>query len=292
MFVPRTTRLTGGSSGGAQVLSRHSVNSAISNNTNWGEENHDRGVDVENCELQRPIASDAQENPVSPVKFVHKWLETHLPWDESSAQLRRKLSAATVKNHRQQRFIPDSKLREIVATETVRMELEKSNYSNVLRIRTSPVTIEDVSQYQKILAILYLIKLPSRIRKFVKYGVCDKHLPLIKCESSKKKGSSYLRSAHDCTAPTIRFKRDYSDDFLENQWRVLAPIFPGSSGDSIVHSSAMPGSFLPFLSHDRVRTQGGYSDVFKTEIPPDHHKFGNSNVSCIIPICLGRIILM
>ncbi|USP72903.1 uncharacterized protein yc1106_00177 [Curvularia clavata] len=178
-------------------------------------------------------------------------------------------------------FIPDKKLREIVTAETVCAELKKSNYSNLRRIHARPVTVEDGGEYQKILAILYLIKLPSKIRKFVKYGVCDKDLPLVACENSKDASSPKLRSGHDCTAHPIRFKRkEYIQDFLDTQWEVLAPIFPWTGGDHIWHRRLMPETIIPFISHDRT-AQGGYSKVLKTKIYPTHHQFGNGNIFAV-----------
>lgn len=216
------------------------------------------------------------------MKFVGRWAKTHLPSDDSSAQIRKKLSESIVKNHLQQRFIPCNKLREVVTAETVCVELKKSNYSNLRRIHARPVTVENGTKYQRILAILYLIKLPSKIREFVKHGVCDEALPLVKCENSKDTSSPMLRSGHDCTDRAIKFKRqEYIQDFLDNQWKVLAPVFLWTGGNHIWHRRLVPETIIPFISHERS-AQGGYSKVLQTEIHPSHHQF--DNVSFVISI--------
>ncbi|EUC34846.1 hypothetical protein COCCADRAFT_35545 [Bipolaris zeicola 26-R-13] len=223
-----------------------------------------------------PRASNMRKNVVSPVLFIQKWARTYLPRDAPTTQLRKKLAEATIKTHRQLKFIPRSHVKKIVTAEAVQIELDRSNYPTFRRIHRDPVTTDDYSAYRKILAILYLIKKPSKIRMFVQYGVCDKDLPLVKCNSSNNPYySPELRSRNNHLAQPIIFRRrDYADDFLEKQWTVLAPVFAKSEEDRNAHIVLESDEILPFISQSEVTRQGGFGDVYKTEIHPDHHSLG------------------
>ncbi|EUC46751.1 hypothetical protein COCMIDRAFT_4172 [Bipolaris oryzae ATCC 44560] len=217
-----------------------------------------------------------RKNVVSPVLFIQKWARTHLPRDAPIAQLSKRLAEVTVKTHLQHRFVPNSHVREIVTSEAVRIELDKSNYSTFRRIHKDPVTTEDYSAYKKILTILYLIKKPSKIRMFVSYGVCDKDLPLgIHQTSNKPHCLPELRSRSNHSARPIVFRRrDYTDDFFHSQWKVLAPVFGNHEERRDRPIVLEPEVILPFISHSKVTRESGFGDVYKTEIHPDHHDLG------------------
>ncbi|EMD92317.1 hypothetical protein COCC4DRAFT_69688 [Bipolaris maydis ATCC 48331] len=228
--------------------------------------------------IASPRAPNMRKNVVSPVLFIQKWARTHLPQDAPIAQLPKKLAEATVKTHFQHRFIPNSHVRDIVTAEAVRIELEKSNYSTFRRIHKNPVTTEDHSAYKKILTILYLIKKPSKIRMFVTCGVCDKDLPLVIYQGSNRPHClPELRSRdNDSALPIIFRRRDYTDDFFHSQWRVLAPVFARDEEGRDPRIVLEPEVILPFISHSKI-TEGGFSNIYKTEIHPDHHSLGTNS---------------
>ena len=239
-------------------------------------------ADNERFPYRRSHTFDFRKSAVNPVLFLQRWVQTRLPNDPSSAQLPKRIRAATEKTYLGQTFLPHGKLEDLVTAEVVQMELDKSNCSKLARMR-SPITVEDGSAYLKILSILYLMKQPSKIRIFAKNKVCDIHLPLERCSESKKDiGYHVLRSRYKKGAAHVKFKRrDYADDFFENQWKVLVPILVGNGEGRVLPGVFEPESILPFISHDGVLKQGGSSDVFKTEIHCDHHKLSTNDVSPI-----------
>lgn len=271
-------QVPGGSPDDMHLSSRDPTCSNANHAITESDDDHNEALVEEKTVPGSPRAPNMRKNVVSPVLFIQKWARTHLPRDVPIAQLPKKLAEATVKTHFQHRFIPNSHVREIVTAEAVRIELEKSNYSTFRRIHKDPVTTEDHSAYKKILTILYLIKKPSKIRTFVNCGVCDKDLPLVIYQSSNRPHRlPELRSrCNDSARPIIFRRRDYTDDFFHSQWRVLAPVFSKDEEGRDPRIILEPEAILPFISHSKV-TQGGFSDVYKTEIHPDHHSLGTTS---------------
>jgi hypothetical protein len=284
----------GDTSNGTHVPKRHSVHSSPKNAAIARGSGHHEPFDSRNFESKRSKARGTRNDAVNPVVFVQKWAKTSLPRDASTAQLTKTLAEVNIKTYHEYKFVPESKLREIVTAEVVQNELQKSNYSNLRRMKTRPITVTDGSAYQKILTILYLIKQPSKIRMFVKHGICDQDLPLVKCPIlNKNRSLPGLKSAKKPAAVPIKFKRrDYTEEFFENQWRVLAPCFAGSNESGVQHSRLEPQSILPFVSHTKISRQGGFSDVYRTEIYPDHHQLSSVGVSYLSFTQLSRIILI
>ncbi|CAN9277868.1 unnamed protein product [Alternaria alternata] len=229
-------------------------------------------------EPRRSQTFDVRKHAVNPVLFVRRWAQIRLPNDSPTAQITKKLRAARHRSYLRKYFVSEPDIRRIVSPEAVHQELARSNFSKLERIRKDPITIEDGGPYVKILAILYLIKKPTKIRLFVQSGVCDRDLPL---EQDPRRdgpeGSYALRSRHNNQACTILFKRrDYAVDFLEHQWTVLAPTFVRNDAAVVPLVEIEPEVVLPFLSHQEVLKQGGSSKVFRTVIQPDHDLLGNT----------------
>jgi hypothetical protein len=131
-----------------------------------------------------------------------------------------------------------------------------------------------------------LMKRPSKLRYFVESGVCDTHLPLDRVTYPKTSGelvdSFELRSRCDSNAPTVRLKRD--DDmieFEEKQWIVLAPIIEGANGTRVPHRKFYAETVLPYTNRTHAIKKGGFGEVFKAEIHPDHHSLTASVVSAL-----------
>jgi hypothetical protein len=142
------------------------------------------------------------------------------------------LSKATARlYHYHSRFVPTSPPREVVTDAAVQFELFKPNNS-VTKIWTkykAPQIPKQNESYQKIFAILCLMKRTSNLKCFVEVVVCDTHLPLDKV-SNNSGGYCGLRCRRDSHAPTVRPRRDDDiDEFSDMQWGVLAPSFNGSN---------------------------------------------------------------
>jgi hypothetical protein len=198
----------------------------------------------------------------------------------------RKLQQASQSSYHLRKFIPESQIQQIVQDQVIQAELYKSNKSigKPSRMLKAPVVSKDYASYRKILAILYLIKRPSKIRMFVKVGLRDCHLPLKKTQHpSGTDRSVTLTSQNTPEAPGVRFVRgEDAEEFLERQWSVLAPVFVGSH-ETVPHIDLEDNSILPFLSETIIAKEGGSSKVFKAKIHPDHHHLSETDV-CIQPI--------
>ncbi|CAN9095128.1 unnamed protein product [Alternaria alternata] len=186
----------------------------------------------------------------------------------------RKLQQASQTSYRQQKFIPESQIRDIVQDEVIQAELSKSNKSvgKPSRMLKAPVVSKNYESYRKILAILYLMKRPSKIRLFVKAGLCDDQLPFKKAQHlGRFDRSATLTSRNTPGSANIKFTRpEDADEFLDRQWSVLAPVFSGSDG-IVPHDDFECESILPFLPETTIAKEGGSSKVFKAKIHPDHH---------------------
>ncbi|CAN9267879.1 unnamed protein product [Alternaria alternata] len=186
----------------------------------------------------------------------------------------RKLQQASQTSYRQQKFIPESQIRDIVRDEVIQAELSKSNKSigKPSRMLKAPVVSNNYESYRRILAILYLMKRPSKIRLFVKAGLCDDQLPFKKAQHlGRFDRSATLTSRNTPGSPNIKFTRpEDADEFLNRQWSVLAPVFFGSDG-IVPHDDFECESILPFLPETTIAKEGGSSKVFKAKIHPDHH---------------------
>jgi len=197
----------------------------------------------------------------------------------------RSLQQASEISYRQQRFIPESRIRDIVHEKVVQTNLFKSHSTMGKPSRTLQTMVipGDYMSYRKILAILYLMKRPSKIRLFVQSGLCDEHLPLKKIQGPKDVDrATTMTSRRMQKSPSIRFKRlDDADEFLDRQWWVLAPIFDRPS-EGVSHKDLECEAVLPFLSETMIAKEGGSSQVFKAKIHPDHHRLSQSDVSAIL----------
>lgn len=134
-----------------------------------------------------------------------------------------------------------------------------------------PVALEEQYKLQGILIVLCLMDRPTKIRLFVDSGTCDADLPLVECPyPTAEKGVKVLRSKWNTQRPYMRFKKPAdTEDFLKKQWSVLAWRFPGFDG-VVFHKDFEDGMILPYLSHKLVSRKGGFGDVYKVEIQPDH----------------------
>ena len=229
---------------------------------------------------KRSDAFDIRKHAVNPVLFVRRWAQTRLPNDSSTSQIFNRLREARRRSYLRRYFLPEVEIEKIVTSAVVQRELSNSNYSKFGRIGKQRLSIDDGTPYVKILTVLYLMKQPSKIRLFIKSGVCDKHLPLERDPHSDRLDGSYsLISRYDSEAGLISFKRqDYAEEFLEHQWSVLVPIFIGADGAAIPHVDLDSETILPFLTYTEVPKRGGSSRVFETEIHPEHDRLDKMKV--------------
>jgi hypothetical protein len=246
------------------------------------------------------------------------WLLGNLSYDDSQERLQDKLvrvmEQSSVDRHR--KFIPEGQLSQLVTRTTVELELARCEQSlrKRLQIWRPPADMRDIQkeariicgdidrsrstldtenykharndhremrrEYRKIFAILLLIDRPSRIRSFLETGICDNDLPLVKASRDPSK----LEPTNASDTPLRCFKKWRGSTiarFEEQQWTVLAPIFKRLDGERVVHRELQRGRMLPFTSWEKAAPRGGFGQVYKAKIHPDHYCFHNAKV-CIL----------
>jgi hypothetical protein len=134
--------------------------------------------------------------------------------------------------------------------------------------------------FQKIFAILVLIRCPEKIWAFVKEEVHDGSLPLGSNCTDGINGTSVLlvRLEEPQTSLKCLTARSYVRDFLSRQWSVLAPSFTPSEITPVPRLSIAEREILPFLCWENTSRRGGSSEVYKVIIHPDHHRFDKNEV--------------
>ncbi len=139
-------------------------------------------------------------------------------------------------------------------------------------------------RFQKIMAILLLIDRPSKIRLFVKEGVCDADLPLAWVQTTSyphKRWALRRRKDHDTR---LRCFDNWSqlrlDQFERTQWAVHVPFFARRPDDpkKVQHYDLPDRVVMPWAVFE-THARGGSSQVYKSEIHPEHHNFAQFTVS-------------
>lgn len=211
-------------------------------------------------------------------------------------------------SHQKNSFLPQGQLLKFVTQSSVEIELSRWKHIPHRSFRTrrvpSGVQVEEQislagatparsqsdnvlpqdwgKTYRKIFAILLFVNRPSSIWSFVEESICDADLPLIKV--SRTEGPQHLfdlRRRHDPELPLHCFKQ-WKDraiaKFEERQWIVLAPSFEKSDGKVTPHRKFAAEEILPFLSWKATPEEGGFGQVYKVDIHPDHHAFKKTEV--------------
>jgi hypothetical protein len=133
--------------------------------------------------------------------------------------VRKRIRNATVRAHLGHTFIPNKQVEKLVTNDAVQFELSKANRSmtKISRLMKPPIVTEECTSYRNILAILHLMKRPSKIRLFVKYGVCDSDLPLegVPCSTGPR---SFCELKNPKSGSSVRVnKRADANELLDRQ---------------------------------------------------------------------------
>lgn len=125
--------------------------------------------------------------------------------------------------------------------------------------------------YFRILAVLHLMKRPSKIHLFLRSGICDDDLPLQKeVGQSDDPNSLRLRSRHNSKAPFLEFKKsEDTERFWKQQWSVIAHEFTGPVNRFYPKLEAE--KILPFMEYHEMEREGGEGIIYYTRIHPDYH---------------------
>jgi hypothetical protein len=149
--------------------------------------------------------------------------------------------------------------------------------------------------YKKIFVTLVLCEQTSSILKFLAEMVTDDDLPLVKVgRPGKSSGIFDLARRPKPNMPMIPLTcfRGWSiipiRSFEEWQWTTISPFFARSKGrKNVKHFILQDQAVLPFISDSRrdsipqeiLEFEGGYGQVFKVGIHPEHHDFHVPRVS-------------
>jgi len=197
-------------------------------------------------------------------------------------------------------FIPKAKLRHVITVEAVTRELTRTATQSTVRLSSEEIQSyarivctesEDerqkgttkITTFRKIFALLVLIEAVSSIVDFVREGVTDQDLPLVKHDGT---GELYRKGGQICV-PRGCFK-EWSPLKLENfqryQWWLLATYFSPPDDDGVVKNYKLQDQhILPFLTPGNALSQsidktGGYGKVIMVKIPSDHHNFSDKRL--------------
>jgi len=137
--------------------------------------------------------------------------------------------------------------------------------------------------YLKIFAILLLQDLGSRIGSFIRHGVCDEDLPLVKCHETDQTDPQLARrgNAGEKLACFVegRWKPYELDYFYETQWRINVPFLCLDNHGTPQHYDLPDKAILPYrkTSENEVDLNnlggGGYGTVKRVQIDPGSHGF-------------------
>lgn len=145
--------------------------------------------------------------------------------------------------------------------------------------------------YKKIFVTLVLCEKTSTILKFLAEIVTDDDLPLTKVRRPKKSSGIFDLGRRSKPKVPLNCFQDWSiiaiRSFEEWQWTTISPFFARSRGrKNVKHFPLQDQVILPFISdsrrdpdaYERLEFEGGFSQVFKVDIHPEHHDFHDSHV--------------
>lgn len=199
-------------------------------------------------------------------------------------------------------FFPEQQLTEIVTEEYIKEELqlcfeEPLDAVTIERLAriicgTSTGSARNKAKFKKIFAILILCEKPEAIQQFLEENVSDRDLPLRKIVTSDNLPNIFKLERRESRGELGCF-RGWSSAaiwrFEEWQWTTMAPFFHHGKRREIKHFILQDQAPLPFNTdsrfvsgehaHHRLELGGGFSNVFKVSMHPEHHDLYKPGVS-------------
>lgn len=152
---------------------------------------------------------------------------------------------------------------------------------------------EETKSYRKIFAILVILEKADQIEYFLEEGVHDGDLPLIRVREKampavlkrrcKSQGDEILCPLSCLSGFSLRDTMGFD----EYQWAVLAPVFERPSRKDVRYYELEDQAILPFIeqSQPHEMCHGGFGQVSKVKIHPEHHRFSK------LKVCLTQSVL-
>ena len=134
---------------------------------------------------------------------------------------------------------------------------------------------------RKIFAILVLLNQTQLVFEFQKAGIKDKHLPLRKDDDE-----TTLLSTHADMEENVHldFFMEMSDpwvvaEFYDKQWSVYVPFITRDPDQDKAKDYKLDAkTIMPWTDYPTKVDAGGYGDVRRIEIHPEHHGFVSQGV--------------
>ncbi|KAK2054557.1 kinase domain-containing protein [Colletotrichum caudatum] len=168
------------------------------------------------------------------------------------------------------KYVPIDVLKKLVTKDSVYGELCRNARRQVWgkgsRRRLAERVIK--SNARGLFVLLVLLDRSLDMEKLLSSGLTDGHLPLVKTEAGFRSESD---SGKRFSLPP-KWSIQTVDQFLDYQWRILAPVF-GSSGE---HRTLQPTHPLPFPMIEESPEKGSSSVVYYAHIRPSHQEFSRT----------------
>ncbi|KAK1979870.1 kinase domain-containing protein [Colletotrichum cereale] len=167
----------------------------------------------------------------------------------------------------ERQYVPIDVLKKLVTTDGVYKELCRKPKHRVWAKGSRRHLAGNVIKLhaQKLFLILVFLDQSLDTDKILASGLTDHDLPLVKDGHGFR---SEPDSGKRFSLPS-KWSSQTVDQFLENQWRVLAPVF-GASGE---HRNFHPRHPMPFQKIDESHKAGSSSVVYYAQIRPAHQRF-------------------
>jgi hypothetical protein len=236
-------------------------------------------------DTKRRVAEGIDAKPASKPRYRER-LQSY---DGSKGQLQTQISKALIRNSPDghKKFLPIGQLAENVTQQAIQGELGRcKNHMRKHEQKWRPLHAKEVcgddphKSYRKIFALLVLLDRPYDIVAFIKEDLHDGELPLvIEHGPQGSKPSLELRRRGSAEIQPLKCFEGWTerdiDDFARRQWAMLAPVFTKIEDKKDCHQLFSPETVLPFVSWEKGAHRSGHGQVYKVEIHPDHHDFGN-----------------
>ncbi|KAK1965418.1 kinase domain-containing protein [Colletotrichum sublineola] len=171
---------------------------------------------------------------------------------------------------RERTYIPIDVMKELVTTESIYRELCRNSKHQVWGKGSRRQLAERVikSHAQRVFLVLVLLDQSLDTERLLNSGLTDDDLPLVKSGDafrSERDGGKRFSLPPKWSSQTV-------DQFLDHQWRLLAPVF-GTSGK---HRTFHPRQPMPFQKVDESHKKGSSSFVYYVQIRPAHQHFSGT----------------
>ncbi|KAL4812881.1 kinase-like domain-containing protein [Aspergillus spinulosporus] len=185
-----------------------------------------------------------------------------------------------------QEFIPRSHLQRLVR-ENVQDILREQSIVDDGRIPSFGRLISE--EATQLFAILVDVKREQHIIKFIEEGIRDKNLPFVRTSKLRRLGSGLVTRQNKPIQTITEWDWQSIKALESKQYRVLSPVFRSGAHYELDHLC-----ILPFIEQETEveygpMEAGGYGEVSREYIHPDHHEFQTSPARDGLVVAVKRV---